>query len=123
MDKKTEGTMAITLLKNTGISIEEWIEITRKNSKGKHSESVDWLMNIFGLGLFFSDIIVHKTKGADANSISEDELIINQYKGKEHLKAVYNKTMEQVVFFGADVEIALKKAYVSLRMKKQFACL
>jgi predicted transport protein len=123
MDKKTEATMAANLLKNTGKSIDEWAEIAKKNHKSKHSDAVNWLKDNFGLGLFFADLIVHKANGTDANSFSEDELILNQYQGKEQLKIVYDKIIEQVLTFGTDVEIAPKKAYVSLRSKKQFACL
>jgi predicted transport protein len=123
MDKKTEETMASNLLKNTGKSLADWIEIVRANNKGKHSESVIWLKETFDLGLFFSDLIVHKANGTDAGSINHDELIEQQYKGKENLKPIYNKLLAEISVLGTDIEIAPKKGYVSLRRKKQFACL
>lgn len=123
MDKKTEETMATNLLKNTGKSLAEWTEIAKANTKGKHSETVTWLKETFDLGLFFADLIVHKANGTDAGSFEDDELIELQYKGKENLKPIYDKLLSEILSLGNDIEIAPKKAYVSLRRKKQFACL
>lgn len=123
MDKKTEETMAANLLKNTGKSLDEWIEIARKNSKEKHGETVKWLKESYNLGLFFADLIVHKANGTDAGSFSDEELITQQYKRKENLKPIYDIILGNILALGNDIEIAPKKAYVSLRRKKQFACL
>lgn len=123
MDKKTEETMAANLLKNTGKSLAEWVEFAKANNKNKHSETVNWLKDNYQLGLFFADLIVHKANGTDAGSFSDEELIAQQYKGKEHLKPIYERLMSEICSFGNDIEIASKKAYVSLRRKKQFACL
>lgn len=123
MDKKTEDTMAANLLKNTGKSLSEWTEIVKANNKGKHGETVKWLKETYDLGLFFADMIVHKANGTDAESYSHDELIVMQYKGKEALKPIFDTVMSKILELGDDVEVAPKKAYVSLRRKKQFACL
>ena len=42
---------------------------------------------------------------------------------KSGLKPIYDKLIEVVTRFGRDVEIAPKKAYISLRRTKQFALL
>ena len=123
MDKKTEETMAANLLKDTGKTLSEWMLVAQENQKGKHGETVKWLKNNYDLGLFFADLIVHKANGTDANSFTDDELIEQQYKGKEHLKPIYDTLMALIVALGDDVEIAPKKAYVSFRRKKQFMCL
>ncbi|HEX3008716.1 MAG TPA: DUF5655 domain-containing protein [Bacteroidales bacterium] len=123
MDKKTEETMIANLLKNTGKSIGEWIEIARLHHSGKHGETVKTLKEKYDLGLFFADLIVHKANGTDSGSLSDDELIGKQYKGKEQLKPIYDKILSEVLTFGNDVEVAPKNSYVSLRRKKQFACL
>jgi predicted transport protein len=52
---------------------------------------------------------------------NQDDLITDQYKDKEALKKLYDDVIDQVSAFGNDVEMSLKKAYVSLRRKKQFA--
>lgn len=123
MDKKTEETMAANLLVNTGKSLSDWVIIAKGNNKGKHGETVKWLKETYDLGLFFADLIVHKANGTDSGSMSEDELIDLQYKGKENLKPIYEKLLSEILSFGSDIEVAPKKGYVSLRRKKQFACL
>ena len=55
--------------------------------------------------------------------INKSDWIAEQYKGKENLKPWYDKIMAEINKFGKDIEIAPKKAYVSLRRKKQFAIL
>jgi predicted transport protein len=51
-----------------------------------------------------------------------DDLVAAQYAGdKAALKPIYDKVMKAVQGFGADLEVAPKKGYVSLRRKKQFA--
>lgn len=123
MDKKTEATMAANLLKNTGKSLNEWAAFAKAHSKHKHTETVKWLKDNYNIGLFFADLIVHKANGTDAGAYSEEELIELQYKGKEHLKPIYDKLLNEVLSLGEDIEVAPKKGYVSLRRKKQFACL
>ncbi len=49
------------------------------------------------------------------------ELVDNQYSGaKSELRPIYEAIVSAVSDFGDDVEIAPKKAYVSLRRSKQF---
>ena len=53
----------------------------------------------------------------------ENVLIDEQYQGKEHLRPIYDKLIQGIAQFGTDIEVAPKRAYVSLRRKKQFALL
>jgi predicted transport protein len=50
-------------------------------------------------------------------------LVANQYQGKEHFKPIYDQLVKEISTFGEDVELAPKKAYVSVRRKRQFAIL
>ncbi len=123
MDKAMQ-TMIENLHKNTGKTLGEWIEIVKKENLAKHGEAMSFLKEKHGLTHGFANLIVHKAKGTDAGSAeNQDDLIEKQYKGKEHLKPVYDKLMAEIGKFGADIEIAPKNAYVSLRRKKQFAIL
>jgi predicted transport protein len=65
-----------------------------------------------------------KVLGSDAASATDtDALIVNQYKGKEHLKPFYEKLIAEIKQFDGDFNIDPKKAYVSLKRKKQFITL
>ena len=123
MDKAAQ-TMIDNLHKNTGKTLQQWIEIVNKENFAKHGEIVKFLKEEHSLTHGFANLIALKSKGSDAASADDqDELIIKQYKGKEHLKPLYDKLMSEIQKFGTDVEVAPKNDYVSLRRKKQFAIL
>lgn len=123
MDKGTQ-TMIDNLQKNTGKTLEQWIKIVNKESFTKHGEIVSFLKQKHELTHGFANLIAHKAKGSDAGSAAnQDDLITKQYKGKEHLKPIYDKLLSGIKTFGNDIEIAPKNTYVSLRRKKQFAIL
>ncbi|GAB4255440.1 MAG: hypothetical protein Kow0027_22120 [Saprospiraceae bacterium] len=121
---KAEQTMLDNLFKNTGKTLEEWIEIVKKQNFEKHGEILKYLKEEHSFTHGFANMVAMKSRGADAGSIeNKDELIEKQYKGKEHLKPLYEKLLSEILKFGKDVEVAPKNAYVSLRRKKQFATL
>jgi predicted transport protein len=66
-------------------------------------------------------MVVHTAKQSHAGFAEEEDLINEQYKGKESLRPWYDALMKIVKSLGKDVEVSPKKAYVSLRRKKQFA--
>lgn len=123
MDAATQ-TMIANLEKNTGKSLDQWIELVQAQNFSKHKETIDWLKNSHGLTYGFANLIAHKSKGSDAGSSHDQkELIQKQYQGKEHLKGIYDYLIAKIEAMGDDVEIAPKISYVSLRRKKQFAIL
>ena len=66
--------------------------------------------------------MVHFAKQSHAGAAeNETDWIEEQYKGKENMKPWYDKLMDAINKFGKDIEVSPKKAYVSLRRKKQFA--
>lgn len=123
MDKGTQ-TMIENLHKNTGKTLEEWIEVVKKESLSKHGEVMKFLKEQHSLTHGFANLIALKAKGSDAGSAeNQDDLIKRHYQGKEHFKPLYEKLIIEIQKFGKDIEIAPKNAYVSLRRKKQFAIL
>jgi predicted transport protein len=121
---KAELTMIENLKAKTGHSLEEWKAIILKQNFEKHGEIVKYLKEYQGVTHGYATTIASKVLGSDAASISDtDELITNQYKGKEHLKAIYDKLISEINQFNGHFEISPKKAYVSLRRKKQFITL
>ena len=121
---KAEQTMLDNLLKNTGKTLEQWIEIVRKENFEKHGQILTFLKENHSFTHGFANLVAMKSRGADAGSVeNKDELIEKQYVGKEHFKPIYDQLMSEIEKFGNDIEIAPKNAYVSLRRKKQFAIL
>ncbi|MEE4178521.1 MAG: DUF5655 domain-containing protein [Bacteroides sp.] len=123
MDQATQ-TMIENLRKNTGQTLEEWIALVGKENLEKHGQIIKFLKEIHGFTHGFANLVALKAKGSDAASAgSPDELLEQQYKGKEHFRPLYEKLMAEIKSWGHDIEVAPKKAYVSLRRRKQFALL
>ena len=121
---KAEQTMLDNLIKNTGKTLEEWIEIVKKENFEKHGQILKFLKENHGFTHGFANLVAMKARKADAGSVeNKDDLIESQYQGKEHFKPLYEKLVSVIRKFGSDVELAPKKAYVSVRRKKQFALL
>lgn len=118
-----EDTMIKNLEEKTGKKFSEWISIVQKSGLNKHGEIVKLLKEKYGFTHGYANLVAHKAKGSDAESAHEagDDLVTQQYTGKEGLKSWYEKLIGQIKTFGNDVEIAPKKGYVSVRRKKQFA--
>lgn len=121
---QAEKTMIDNLHKNTGKTLEQWVELVRSKSFAKHGEIIKFLKEEHGFTHGFANLVAHKSKGSDAGSAeNKDDLIAKQYKGKEHFKPLYEALLSEIQKFGEDVELAPKNAYVSMRRKKQFAIL
>jgi hypothetical protein len=106
----------------TGKSLDQWIAIAKKKGAAKHGEIVKLLKTDHGMTHGFANLVAHKTLKSDAGSISETtDLVAAQYAGdKAALKPIYDALIRVAKGCGA-IEIAPKKAYVSLRRSKQFA--
>ena len=121
IDKATQTQIA-NIEKTTGKKLEEWMAIVNKSGFAKHGELVNFLKEKHGFTYGNANTVVHFAKQSHAGAAeNSDDLIAEQYKGKENLKPWYDKIMAEINKFGNDVEVAPKKAYVSLRRKKQFA--
>jgi hypothetical protein len=106
----------------TGKSLEQWIAIAKNSGVAKHGEIVKILKADHGMTHGYANLVAHKTLKSDAGSIgATTDLVAAQYAGdKAALKPIYNALIKAAKSCGA-VEIAPKKAYVSLRRSKQFA--
>lgn len=121
MDDATK-TMIKNLEEKTGTSLEQWIRIARQSGKNKHGELVGHLKADHGLTHGYANLVAHKARASDAGSKDDADLVEAQYGGKKaSLRPIYDRIVSEVKKFGDDVELAPKKAYVSLRRSKQFA--
>ena len=127
MPMSSPDTAAQTMINNlpekTGKSLDQWLKILSKQRFEKHGEIVKWLKSEHAITHGFANLIAHMHRDAVASdSDGEVDLVGVQYEGpKAGLRPIYDAIIEVVSGFGSDVEIAPKKAYVSLRRSKQFA--
>jgi predicted transport protein len=107
---------------STGRSLAEWIEVVRASGIEKHAAAVALLKADHGLGHGNANLIVIKAReAAFGGAPTEDQLVESQYAGRNAaLRPAYDAVISTVRGFGDDVELAPKKAYVSLRRSKQF---
>lgn len=123
MDKAV-ASMIENLKEKTGNSLEEWKKIISKEGLAKHGEIVKFLKEKHSVTHGYASEIALKVLGSDADSAANaDDFIVSQYKGKEHLKAFYDKLLAEIQKFDGDFKIDPKKTYVSLKRKKQFVIL
>ncbi len=123
MDKNV-ATMIANLKEKTGHSIEEWTALITNAGLAKHGEIVKFLKETHNVTHGYASEIALKVLGSDADSSTDaNEFIVIQYKGKEHLKAYYDKLIAEIQQFEGDFNIDPKKTYVSLKRKKQFIVL
>ena len=112
--------MLRNLEKNTGKPIAAWLALVKKSALEKHGEIVKMLKADHGVTHGYANLIAHEARGSAAAHADAGDLVAAQYAGKDELRPIYDRLAEAVAAFGADVELAPKKAYVSLRRRKQF---
>jgi len=127
MPKSSLDTAAQTMIDNlpekTGKSLDQWLKLLSTQKLQKHGEIVKWLKSDHAVTHGFANLIAHSYRNVAAgDSGGAADLVDAQYKGpKEGLRPIYEEIIKVVSKFGNDIEIAPKKAYVSLRRTKQFA--
>lgn len=113
--------MIENLPEKTGRSLQEWLPLCRESKISKHGELVTWLKSEHAVTHGFANLIAQKTLTKAIASEGID-LIAVQYSGdKAKLQPIYDAIVQVLKANTSDIEIAPKKAYVSLRRKKQFA--
>lgn len=120
---KTPEQMVQTMIDNlpekTGKSLAEWQTIVAASGAPKHGEIIKLLKGEHGVTHGFANLIAQKCIGN--LDVGAEDLVANQYQGKEGLKPIHDAIVAFVKSFGDELEISPKKTSVSLRRKKQFA--
>ncbi|MFO0934884.1 MAG: DUF5655 domain-containing protein [Gemmataceae bacterium] len=111
--------------KRSGKSLAELAKVVKSSGLAKHGEVVSMLKEKLKLGHGDANAIAHYCKSLEAPAAAEtpvdatDEL----YAGpKAELRPIHDAVMKKLAGFG-EFEVAPKKGYLSLRRKKQFACI
>ena len=121
--KKAEETQLKNIESSSGIKLDQWATIIKNSGFSKHGELVNFIKKEYQLGHGNANTLVHYVNKSHSGFGNEDELITQQYEGKDEWKKMYDQIIAEIKNFGNDVEVSPKKAYVSVRRKKQFAIL
>jgi hypothetical protein len=107
----------------TGKSVEAWSALAVAKSLPKHGQIVAWLKAEHGLSHSHAN---HVAKHATRTAVPAptDDAVAPLFAGrKQSLRPLYEAVLSAATSLGDDVEVAPKKANVSLRRRKQFALL
>ncbi len=105
----------------TGRSVAAWSGIIAGQGLNKHGQIVAWLKADHGLSHGYAN---HIAKRALATPVTAGEdPVAPLFEGKAALRPIYDALVSAAHALGDDVEIAPKKANVSVRSAKQFALL
>lgn len=125
-------TMRNNVPEKTGKNQSEWNKIIKNSGLEKHGQILKMLKADHGVTHGFANLITAdhlngvsgnpvKGSGKGSANTAQVDLVGLQYEKKPDLQPIYDKLIKEVQKFAQNVEIAPKKAYVSLRHKKQFA--
>ena len=116
--------MIANLEERTGKSLAQWLQIARGAQLDKHGQIVKFLKTDHGLTHGYANLVAHEALQSAAAHQDDGDLVAAQYAGKKAgLKPLYDQLIGEISAFGSDLELAPKKAYVSLRRSKQFGLL
>ncbi len=115
--------MIANLKEKTGKSLDQWVKIAKDSKLTKHGEIVKHLKEEHGLTHGYANLVVHTALQSSAGAAENTaDLVEVQYSGaKAGLRPTYDALLKKIHAFGKDVDVAPKKAYVSIRRSKQFA--
>ncbi|MEL7060363.1 MAG: DUF4287 domain-containing protein [Acidobacteriota bacterium] len=115
--------MIDNLPEKTGKDLAGWIAHLKEQGLAKHGEIMKHLKDDHSMGHGYANLVSQMARKSDQPAETEDDLVTLQYAKKPNLKPIYDAVIARIEGFGDDVELAPKKAYVSLRRSKQFGLL
>ena len=113
--------MIDALKDKTGKSLDEWRAVIAKAGWAKHGEIVAGLKGEHGVSHGYANQIALRAK--DSSESASGDPIEEMFAKRGDVKIIYDAVLARIRDFGADVDVAPKKGYVSVRRKKQFVIL
>ena len=105
----------------TGRSLADWATLARGSGHEKHGQIVAWLKSEHGIGHGYANLVALESRGGLSLDTPADDGLAAVFAGdKAGLRPLYDMIEAYVKSLG-EVEVAPKKANVSLRRSKQFA--
>ncbi len=114
--------MKANIKEKTGKSLPQWTKIIKSSGLEKHGQIVKLLKSDHDVTHGFASMIAHEYLNAGKPVSAGQDLVEQQYQGaKSELRPIYDALVDMLGKLGKDIEVAPKKAYVSVRRNKQFA--
>ncbi|MET0866155.1 MAG: DUF5655 domain-containing protein [Nakamurella sp.] len=109
------------LAAKTGRPVAEWLDLARSCIPLGHKAGLERLKSEYGIGHGYANTLMLVVRSEEPAGAAVDP-VDAQYAGpKAALRPIYEAIVRSATGLGPDVEIAPKKATVSLRRAKQFA--
>lgn len=121
--KDAVESMAANIEDKTGKSVAAWVALARDGGFEKHGQILKWLKSEHAISHGYANYIALQTIKPDDGGSGSNEADKLFWGTKTALRPVYDAVVAVVTKFGPDIELAPKKAYVSVRRRKQFALL
>jgi hypothetical protein len=118
-----EAASVINLQKNTGKSLEEWIELVDKSGPATEKERAQWLKTKHELGPNIAGWIAERAAGKrGAEDYDPETLVTQMFAGKKaELLPLYEELLECGLSLGEDVKACPCKTIVPLYRVQVFA--
>ena len=129
MDKLKQAvqTQIENIQRKTGKTFDELSALVNDSGLSQHGQIREMLIRDLGLGYGDANALVHAvrqtdgTRSAEVKGLTADTILDEIYAGpRAALRPIHDALLAEIVAFG-EFETLPKKAYVSLRRKKQFA--
>ena len=109
----------------TGRSIADWTDLIRATGLTRHGQIVAWLKETHGMSHGTAHRLALTALDAlrPAEPTAEDPVAALYTGPRDALRPIHERLMAAIHANGADIEVAPKKGYLSIRRRKQFAML
>jgi hypothetical protein len=112
------------LPKKTGKTLEQWIAIVNSSGPATRKERIEWLKKEHQLGHVTARMVVAEAEGQPMDKVYGDTQALYEamFSGpKAALRPLADELLKLAGKLGKDVKVSLRKTFVTLSRKRQFA--
>lgn len=108
----------------TGKTLEKWIQAINQNGSTKRNDIINSLKNDHGFGHMNASLLagIYLNGGKPVYG-DPDELLAGIFECKEQNKPLYDALLQAILNWNPDLNVEIKKSYVSIQNKREFAAI